>query len=274
MNTDTSSSVRRAPVSLAVYSMWRRELTRFWRQKSRLIGAVATPLVFWLVLGAGFGRSFNPTGGASDASYLEYFFPGTVVLAVLFTAIYSTISIIEDRQEGFLQGVMVAPVSRGGIVAGKMLGATTLAVVQGVVMLMLAPLIGLPLSFASFCYAIAALFGVALGLSGLGLMIAWSMDSTAGFHAIMNLLLMPMWLLSGAVFPIADAHPILKAIMYANPLTYGVSGFRAGLYHNAAAVSDDGISIIVSLVVTVLFAMFMLFGSIRMANRPNRGGRS
>lgn len=266
-------TVQRAPVSLAVYSMWRRELTRFWRQKSRLFGAVATPLVFWLVLGAGFGRSFSPSASVTDASYLEYFFPGTVVLAVLFTAIYSTISVIEDRQEGFLQGVMVAPVSRGGIVAGKMLGATTLALLQGLLMLLLAPLLGIPCSLVSLSYAMLALFGVAFGLSGLGLMIAWTMDSTSGFHAIMNLLLMPMWLLSGAVFPLSDAHPFIKVFMYANPLTYGVSAFRYGLYHNAESSPVPAAPMTACILVTALFAIFMVMGSIRLANRPSRNGR-
>lgn len=269
----TTVSIQRAPVSLAIYSMWKRELTRFWRQKSRLVGAVATPLVFWLVLGAGFGRSFNPSSGAGDASYLEYFFPGTVVLAVLFTAIYSTISVIEDRQEGFLQGVMVAPVSRGGIVAGKMLGATTLAVVQGVLMLLLAPILGIPVTLVSFGYAVLALFAVAFGLSGLGLMIAWSMDSTSGFHAIMNLLLMPMWLLSGAVFPLSDAHPLIKAVMYANPLTYGVSAFRWCLYKDAEVQPIPDAPMTACVVVTALFAFFMVAGSIKLANRPSRNGR-
>ncbi len=269
----SSAAVQRAPVSLAVYSMWRRELTRFWRQKSRLFGAVMTPLIFWLVLGAGFGRSFSSAATATDTSYLEYFFPGTVVLAVLFTAIYSTISVIEDRQEGFLQGVMVAPVSRGGIVAGKMLGATTLAIAQGILMLLVAPLLGIPCSPVSLAYALLALFGVAFGLSGLGLMIAWTMDSTSGFHAIMNLLLMPMWLLSGAVFPISEAHPIIKVLMYANPLTYGVSAFRHGLYRNAEDPPVPAAPITACIVVTVLFALLMVMGSIRLANRPTRNGR-
>ncbi len=268
-----ATAVQRAPVSLAVYSMWRRELTRFWRQKSRLFGAVATPLLFWLVLGAGFGGSFSHSASATDTDYLEYFFPGTVVLAVLFTAIYSTISVIEDRQEGFLQGVMVAPVSRGGIVAGKMLGATTLAMAQGFLMLLIAPLIGIPCTLVSFAYALLALFAVAFGLSGLGLMIAWMMESTSGFHAIMNLLLMPMWLLSGAVFPLSDAHSLIKVLMYANPLTYGVSAFRAGLYHSAEAAPAPAAPLTACILVTAAFATLMVMGSIRLANRPSRNGR-
>ena len=124
---------------LAVYTLWWREQVRFFRQRSRVFGAFVQPLLFWALFGAGLQASFRPPAGGGTMSYLEYFFPGTVVLILLFTAIFSTISVIEDRREGFLQSVLVAPVSRSTLVLGKILGGTTLALVQGTLLLALGP---------------------------------------------------------------------------------------------------------------------------------------
>ncbi|RPJ73506.1 MAG: multidrug ABC transporter permease, partial [Acidobacteria bacterium] len=156
-------------LGLATYSLWLREVVRFYRQRSRIIGALGSPLVFWLLIGSGLGRSFQGGPGVPvEGGYLEFFYPGTLALILLFTAIFSTISIIEDRQEGFLQGVLVAPVPRAAIVLGKVLGATTLAVAQGLVFLLLAPLAGVPLDARSVPALVGVMIMVAFGLSGLG----------------------------------------------------------------------------------------------------------
>src|ERR1700761_4400382 len=146
----TVASVPAAPgLLLPALSLCKRELVRFLRQRNRIIGALATPIVFWLLIGAGMGHSFRGTDSAGDqGGYLQFFFPGTVLMILLFTAIFSTISIIEDRREGFLQSVLVAPVSRQAIVLGKILGGTILAFGQGLIFLALAPLVGLHLTFA------------------------------------------------------------------------------------------------------------------------------
>jgi ABC-2 type transport system permease protein len=123
-------------------TLWQREIVRFYRQRSRIVGALATPVLFWLLLGSGFANSFRP-GGAGDMGYAEYFYPGTMILVVLFTAIFSTISVIEDRKEGFLQAVLVAPVARSTVVLGKILGGTTLALGQALLLLAAAPFLGL-----------------------------------------------------------------------------------------------------------------------------------
>src|SRR4051812_10453138 len=170
---------------LPAISLAQRELVRFIRQPNRVIGALATPIVFWLLIGAGMGHSFK--GGASgEQNYMEYFFPGTIVMILLFTAIFSTISIIEDRREGFLQSVLVAPVSRMSIVLGKALGGTVLATLQGLLFLLLAPTIGIKLSLGSTLLALAIMLLLSFALTALGICIAWRMSSTAGFHAIMN----------------------------------------------------------------------------------------
>src|SRR5450432_2047311 len=141
---------------LPALSLCQRELVRFLRQRHRIIGALATPIVFWLLIGAGMGRSFHVEGlpGGASESYLQYFFPGTVLMILLFTAIFSTISIIEDRREGFLQSVLVAPVSRMAIVLGKVLGGAALAFLQAILFLILAPLIGIKLGFVPFIAAV------------------------------------------------------------------------------------------------------------------------
>ena len=165
-----------------LWSLWRRELVRFFRQPSRVAGAAGSPLLFWLFIGSGLSGSFR-LPGAAGIDYLEYFFPGTVALVVLFAAIFSTISIIEDRREGFLQGVLAAPVPRAAIVAGKVLGGATLAWLQGAAFLLLAPLAGLRLSAVSLLEAAGVLALLAVALTAIGFACAWSVDSVQGFHA-------------------------------------------------------------------------------------------
>ena len=213
---------------LATYTLWRRDVTRFLRQRSRVVGALGTPVVFWVLLGSGLGSSFSVGAlGVPQGGYLEYFFPGTIALILLFTAIFSTISVIEDRHEGFLQGVMVSPTSRMAIVLGKILGGTTLALGQALLFLVLAPAANAEISLTALPLLIVVLAALAFGLTGLGFVLAWVIDSTQGFHAVMNLVLFPMWLLSGAVFPASGAAPWIRGVMLVNPMTYGVSALRA-----------------------------------------------
>ena len=221
---------------LATYTLWRRDITRFLRQRSRVLGALGTPLVFWLLLGSGLGSSFTEGNlGVPSGGYLEYFYPGTLALILLFTAIFSTISVIEDRHEGFLQGVMVSPVPQVAIVLGKLLGGTTLAVLQALLFLLLAPLGNVQIQLSSLPLLLFVLALFAFALTGLGFILAWIMDSTQGFHAIMNLVLFPMWLLSGAVFPPTGAASWVQVAMLINPMTYGVSALRDILTHSSGS---------------------------------------
>jgi ABC-2 type transport system permease protein len=210
-----------------------------------MVGAFAPPLLAWLLLGAGFGSSFRVPGG-NGASYVAYFFPGTVVLVVLFAAIFSTISVIEDRREGFLQAVVVSPVSPLAVAAGKIAGGTLLALAQGGVLLLLAPVLGYSPSVAALAPALLVLAFVALALTGLGLAIAWMLESTQGFHAIMNLFLIPMWFLSGSFFPAEGAPAWLRAAMAVNPLTYGVASLRRALDPAAPGLPSSGLSVAVT----------------------------
>ena len=248
---------------LATYSLWRRDVVRFLRQPSRIVGALLTPVIFWFVIGSGLGTSFQAT--TSEAGFLPYYFPGSLALIVLFTAIFSTISIIEDRQEGFLQGVLASPAPRAAIVLGKALGSTTLAVLNGLVFLLLLPFSGLTPSVFGIAAAIACVTLLGLALSGLGIMIAWPLRSTQGFHAIMNVALVPMWLLSGALFPATGASGWVQVLMRLNPLTPAVEmirGFLTGVpVENFATAAGT----------VVLFAVVTLSISTLLVSRPVRG---
>ncbi len=256
---------------LPALTLWWREMVRFFRQRDRVVGALATPLVFWLLLGLGLGKSFQAPSAPGGHGYLEYFFAGTIAMVLLFTAIFSTISIIEDRREGFLQAVLVAPVGRFGLVSGKILGGTTLALLQGLAFLALAPLIGLSLSVVSVVWLVGVMFLMSFGLTGLGFLIAWRMDSTQGFHAIMNLFLIPLWLLSGAVFPASGAPAFVGWVMMCNPVTYGVAALRQGLYWSQPLATADLPSKTVTLTVTAAFAVVMFIWCNLAARRTTAG---
>ncbi len=250
-----------------VYALWWREMARFLRQRSRVIGACVQPLLFWVLLGSGFGLSFRPAGTPADVDAMQYFYPGILVLVLLFTAIFSTIAVVEDRRSGFLQGVMIAPISRSRVVLGQALGGTTLAVGQGALLLALAPLAGVSLSVASVVATVAMLAAVGFALTSLGLVIAWRMESTQGFHAIMNLILMPIWLLSGAFFPAAGAAGWLGWVMYLNPLTYGMGAVRRCLYLDMPSAVGAVPPLVPSVVVTVVFGIVAFVGATIIARR-------
>jgi len=217
----------------ATLTLWRRDIVRFFRQPSRVVGALASPLVFWVVIGGGVGNSFRPPGIEQTINFLEFFFPGVVAMILLFTAIFSTISLIEDRQAGFLQGVLVSPAPRLAIVLGKLLGGASLATIQGTLFLALLPITGVWPGVGGLLATIGIMVLVSFALTGLGFLLAWNMDSTQGFHAIMNVFLLPMWMLSGSFFPPEGAAGWIKIVMLANPMTYGVDLLRAGIYGDA-----------------------------------------
>lgn len=237
-----------------------RELLRFFRQRSRVIGAMLQPVIFWVLFSAGLRNSI--AGG----NYSQFLLPGMAALIVMFTAIFSTISIIRDRGEGFLQGVLVAPVPRSSIVWGKVIGGTILAVLQGVVFLMLGTIVGHTMSPLELIGVVGVLGLMGLGLTAMGFVLAWPMDSIQGFHAIMSLILFPMWLLSGAIFPVKDLDPWFEVVVKLNPLTYGVEALR-----HAAGLGGTSMSLAVCLLVFTGFTVVMLMLSVRMAGRPAKG---
>lgn len=237
-----------------------REVIRFLRQPSRLIGALLQPVLFWVLFGTGLESSFR---GSGNETFPAYFLPGTAVMILLFTAIFSTVTVIEDRREGFLQGVLVAPIPRWVIVGSKLIGGTILAVGQTLLFLAIAAVIGglgfsarVPtgLTWSNTPIVCAYLTLLGLSLTALGYLLAWSLESTQGFHAVMSLVLLPMWLLSGAFFPAPPAG-WLQVIMGLNPLSYGVAGLRHLLATDPATVTHLPSA-------TVCWSVTLLFGAI------------
>ncbi len=211
------------------------------------MGALGTPVVFWLLIGSGF-------------NYLDYLFAGTIIQILLFASIFSTISIIQDRNEGFLQGVLVAPVPRAAVVLGKVLGGSTIALLQGLAFLALAPTVGIRPSFPQIAAAAGVMALVAFGLTSMGVIFAWRFNSVQGFHGVMNLVLFPMWLLSGALFPGEKAVGWIRGAMWGDPLTYGVAALRTVL-------GSPGMSLGLSLGVTAGFAVVMFLLAAATARR-------
>jgi ABC-2 type transport system permease protein len=251
MSTDIAKS-NATPAWPAVATLARRELVRFFRQRNRVFGALGQPIIFWLLFSEGLrGR---------DLGY-AHFFPGTLVMILLFTAIFATITIIEDRNEGFLQSVLVSPAPRWAMVLGKVMGGAMIAMLQGALFLALGAFtLPLSISVLDIIATVALMAVLSVALTGLGFAIAWRMESTHGFHAIMSVFLMPMWLLSGAFFP-STGTGWLAWIVRLNPLTYGVAGLRHYLRFEAPAAGgpvDALPSLAVCWVVSLGFAAAML----------------
>jgi ABC-2 type transport system permease protein len=218
----------------AAWMLARREWISFFRQRNRVTAAIVQPLLFWLLFGTGLRGFFT---GAGEQNFLEFFLPGTILLIVLFTAIFATISVIEDRREGFMQSVLVAPVGRWPVLFGKVIGGSAIAWAQAVFFLILVLAFGTAPLTIHLLPLLGLLALVAVALCSLGMIVAWPMDSTQGFHAIMMLGLMPMWLLSGTFFPIPKVDAsinvgqwILGGIMQLNPLSYSAFELRRLLY--------------------------------------------
>jgi len=262
---ETTPGAGRSGLIPGALVLWKRELLHFLRQRARLVGFIGSPVIFWIVIGSGFNRTFSYFGERPDISYLEFYFPGTIVLTMLFTAIFSSISIIEDRHSGFLQGVLVAPVPRLSIASGKILGGASLALIQAFLLLLLVPVLGIRLTLDSVVMSLLSLTVMAVGLAGLGFLIAWRMDSTQGFHAVMNLLLIPLWLLSGALFPVHGAAAWMEKLMLLNPLYYGMSAFRQALYLGSASDPQEILSLPLNFLIFSIFSIVMLFLSARSA---------
>jgi len=243
----------------AVAVLWRRDLVRFFRQPSRLAGALGQPIIFWLVIGSGMAATFRLPG--SRVGYLQFFYPGVVLMVVLFAAIFTTLSVIEDRHQGFLQMVLAGPASRGALVVGKSLGSASVALSQAALFLLLSPFAGFAPGKVSWALLLAALSLTALGLAALGFAVAWAVDNVQGYHAIQMTLLVPAWVLSGAMFPPSDEHPVFAALIRWNPLSYGVSAARRALAGPTAPGALPG-SAARDLLVLALFAAAALAAAV------------
>jgi len=233
-----------------IYGLWYREVIRYWREKSRIISSLISPLLWLLIFGSGM-RGMQLTG---TQSYQSFLFPGIVGMTLLFTSVWSGISIIWDREFGFLKEIMVAPISRTSIVIGKALGGGTSALIQGLILLPLAFLVGVHLSPLSVIIIIPIMILISVGMVCIGLLIASLIESMEAFNFIMNLVIMPMFFTSGALFPLTSSPQWLRGLSYANPLTYGVDALRWATFGGATTTLPAYTEIII----LVLFAIAMI----------------
>ncbi len=239
-------------MSSAVDTLWLRTIIRYFRSKSRIIESLATPLFFLLILG--FGLNSVSTIPGTGHSFIIFLIPGIITMAVLFTSVFSGIQIIWDRQFGFLKETLIAPVSRNSIMIGQTLGGATTAIIEGMIILVLSLFIGgsFP-SVLGFLIAISFMVLISISFTSLGIAIASRMEDMYGFQMIMNFLIMPIFFLSGALFPLTNAPTVLKAIAYVNPLTYGVEGIRYGF------LGVSAINPLISFAVLTGFCIIMVF---------------
>lgn len=234
-----------------VYTLWLREMLRFWRSKSRIIGALSTPLTFMVFLGPGLSSGFQFRGGGYVD--ISFFAPGFISMSVLFASLFSGVSIIWEREFGILKEILIAPVSRFFVVLGKAAGGVTIAMIQGILIMIIAIFIGVNyISFIGVLASIAVMSLSGIGFIGFGIALASKIESHEGFQMIMSFLTMPLVLLSGAFFPISNLPVWLKGLVYVNPLTYGVEALRWCL------LGSSTIPISLSITVITLFAVIML----------------
>lgn len=213
----------------AMYVLWLREMKRFVRAKSRVVGALAMPLFFLAFLGLGFRKIVIP-GIAGDVNYIRFLVPGILGMSLLFSSTFGGLSVLWDREFGFLKEIMVAPVSRVSIVLGRIAGGVTTALIQGVLILIISFLMGFKISSVlSILVAIVFMVLISITFLGLGLIFASKMKDMQGFSIVMNFVIFPLFFLSGALYPLENFPPWLRYLSHLDPLTYGVDGLRAAL---------------------------------------------
>lgn len=235
-----------------IYILWLRQLKRYSRSRSRIVGSLGQPLLFLVALGFGFGPIFQRAGGGN---YIEFLGPGVIAQGILFTAIFSGIELIWDRQFGFLKETLVAPVSRLEIMIGRTLGGATIATLQGIIVFLLTLVVGFrPNSWLTLPTAIFIMFLTALLFTALGTAIASMLEDFQGFQLIMNFLVMPLFFLSGALFPLQSAPPFLQLISKVNPLSFGIDGLRETL----TGASHFGLSTDITVLGTLTVILFVL----------------
>lgn len=225
----------------AVRIVWQRELIRFSRSTMRLSTSLAQPILYLFVFGVGLGRLIGAAVPGFD--FKVFLFPGVVVMSILFSAVFSAVSIVWDREFGFLREMLVAPVPRGGLIVGKALGGATVSTIQGALVLVLAPLVGVRFGAWQLLVGLGVMALGAFSLTSFGIVIAARIQRIESFQAVMQFFLMPLFFLSGALYPIATLPPVLKALTVLDPATYAVSALRRTLLGAAAANMGSDITV-------------------------------
>ena len=237
-----------------IYIIWLRQLKRYFRARARIIGSLGQPLLFLLAIGFGFGPIFQKAG---QGNYIQFITPGIIAMSILFTSLFSGTEVIWEKQFGFLKETLVAPVSRSLIMIGRTLGSATVASLQGIIVLAISSAIGFRIqNFALLPVSLVFIFLISLFFTSLGTAIGSMLEDMQGFQLIMNFLVMPLFFLSGSLFPLDNAPKALKIIAAIDPLTYGVDGLRGTLIN----MTQYSLSIDL-LVLSVLTIIFVAIGS-------------
>lgn len=245
-----------------IYTIWLREMKRFVRYRSRILTSVVTPLLWLVIFGYGLGSSIR--FGDMTGGYQAFIYPGIIGQTILFTTIFSGVSVIIDRQYGFLKEILVAPISRPSIVFGKAIGISTAAVIQGVILLALSFVVGVQMTPIIFVACTLLMIPISIGLAGVGLLIASFTDSMEGFNLIMSFVVLPMFLLSGALFPVTGLPTLLQFAIYLDPLTYGVDALRYII------LGQGAIPLYINVIVIMAFAIAMVFLSALMFTKKEQ----
>ena len=268
------------PTLRAIYIIWYRDVLRYWRDRTRLVASLAQPLLFLIVFGTGLSSALSGAGGgaaiggaagaAAGLTYTQFIFPGIIGMSVLFSAIFGAMSIVWDREFGFLKEVLVAPIDRSAVAIGKSLGGATQAMVQGLILLILAPLIGVKLTLGSVAALVPLVFVLAFALSAMGVAIASRMKSMQGFQMVMNFLMMPMFFLSGALFPLSGLPAWMTVMTRIDPAAYGMDPLRRVVLGGAGlpsfALDKMGLTIFDNVLPIVVEAAILLgFGVVMLA---------
>jgi ABC-2 type transport system permease protein len=238
-----------------IYVICQREFIKFFREKSRLLGTLARPVLWLFVVGNGMSALIRPQAGFS---YLQFIFPGMIGMTILFASIFSSISIVWDREFGFMKEMLVAPISRLSIVVGKAISGTAISVAQAMIILLLIPFLGISITFAQFVEVTVVAVLVSFCITSLGILIAARLTSFDGFNIIMNFLVMPMFFLSGAMYPVTSMPPALRQLTHLNPLTYGIDAFKHVLLTDAAPPMGPEFPFALDLAVVTAIAVVML----------------
>ena len=245
-----------------------RELVRFVADRPRMFSSFSMPLIFLLIFGAGFGRLIGQMMPGVD--YIQFMYPGILAMTVLMTSVMSGISIVWDREFGFLKEVLVSPLSRSGVLAGKAVGAAIIAISQGAIMLVLAPIVSVPITLGKVLALLPLLLILSLSLSGLGLLIGARMRSQQGFQIVMQLVIFPMMFLSGIFFPVSGVATWMEVLSKLNPVTYGIDAIRQvflGTEVAGVTVFGHTMGIVDSAIVVALAGVVLLTTAIWVFNR-------
>lgn len=248
----------------AVYIVWWRDVIRYGRDRVRLAASLAQPLLYLLIFGSGLSASLGAGfAGSSGMTYTQFMYPGIISMAILFTSIFAAMGIVWDREFGFLKELLVAPIERSAIAVGKALGGATQAVFQGAILLVLAPLVGVSLTVTSALLLLGFMSALAFGLSAMGVAIAARMRSMQGFQMVMNFLMMPMFFLSGALFPLVGLPGWMTVLTRLDPASYGIDPIRRTLLGEPAerlalTIADQPVPIAAEVGVMLVFGLVFL----------------